>query len=151
MTFGSHRKALGRAVKENEYELLRFCNKLNMRIIGGASRLFTHFIRTVQPKSVISYADRRWSNGNMYEQIGFVHDHNSQPSYYYVMRGQRVNRFNLRKSVLIEKCGCPTDVSEHSFCRSRKWYRIYDCGTACYIWTPTPPTATCNADKTSAE
>ena len=134
MTFGSHRKALGRDTEEGEYELLRFCNKLNMRIIGGASRLFKHFIKIVNPKSVISYADRRWSVGGLYEKLGFTHDHDSQPGYYYVIQGKRINRFNLRKSVLVEKCNCPPDMSEHEFCKSKKWYRIYDCGAACYIW-----------------
>lgn len=134
MTFGKMRKALGSVNQDNSYELLRFCNKLNTTVVGGASRLFKHFINEVKPQSVISYADRRWSMGNLYEKLGFSFSHNSRPNYFYIINGERVNRFTLRKDILISKYGCPSDMSEHQFCLSKKWYRIYDCGTACFIW-----------------
>ena len=59
MTFGKQRKNMGRKDDGNTYELIRFCNKLNTNVVGGASKLFKHFIKEFNPSSVISYADRR--------------------------------------------------------------------------------------------
>lgn len=132
MTFGKSRHFVGNG--RSEFELLRFCNKADTIVVGGASKLFTYFKKTYKPSSVISYADRRWSNGNMYNKIGFKFDHYSKPNYYYVIGDIRKNRFNFRKSVLVRKYGCPTDMSESEFCKKQKWNRIYDCGTAVYKW-----------------
>ena len=133
MTFGKLRKNLGNRNVEGQYELLRFCNVLNTSVVGGASRLLQYFIKTYHPRRLLSYCDRRWSSGGLYESIGFRLDHVSKPNYFYVFRDQRKNRFNYRKDMLVRKYGCPKDMSEHDFCLSRKWYRIYDCGTKVYV------------------
>lgn len=132
MTFGKSRHFIGNS--KTEYELLRFCNKLNTIVIGGASKLFTFFIKTYNPKSIISYADRRWSFGKLYEKLGFKFEHFSKPNYYYIVGTHRKNRFNFRKSILQKKYNCPENISEREFCKQQKWYRIYDCGTMVYKW-----------------
>ncbi|MBR4316253.1 MAG: hypothetical protein IKP65_04695 [Alphaproteobacteria bacterium] len=66
MTFGKPRFN-----KNYQYELIRFASKLGYQIIGGASKLLTCFINQYHPESIISYADRRYSNGELYEAIGF--------------------------------------------------------------------------------
>lgn len=132
MTFGKSRHFIGNC--NFEFELLRFCNKLNTNVIGAASKLFKYFIKKHNPNSVVSYADRRWSNGNLYNKIGFIKYNESAPNYYYIIGNRRRYRFNYRKSILVKKYNCPIDVSEHDFCLSQKWYRIYDCGCLCYKW-----------------
>lgn len=132
MTFGKSRHFIGN--NNYQWELLRFCNILNTNVIGGASKLFKHFVKIHNPNSVVSYADRRWSNGNLYDKIGFVKYNESAPNYYYVINGKRYYRFNFRKSILVKKYNCPLEMSEHEFCFSQKWYRIYDCGCLCYKW-----------------
>lgn len=132
MTFGKTRHFIGG--QKAQYELLRFCNKLNTRVMGGASKLFKHFVNTVHPDSIISYADRRWSVGNLYDRLGFKLYNKSKPNYFYIVNGRRMNRFNFRKSELVRKYGCPENVNEHQFCMSQGWYRIYDCGCLCYRW-----------------
>lgn len=132
MVFGKSRHFIGN--NKYEWELLRFCNKLNTTVIGGASKLFNFFIKKHNPISVVSYADRRWSNGNLYETIGFTKYNESKPNYYYIIGNKRHYRFNFRKSILVKKYNCPQDMSEHEFCLSQKWYRIYDCGCLCYKW-----------------
>ena len=132
MTFGKSRHFVGNG--KSEWELLRFCNKLNTNVVGAASKLFKYFLMMNNPSNVVSYADRRWSSGNLYNKLGFTLYNKSKPSYYYVIGDKKYYRFNYRKSVLMEKYGCPQDMSEHDFCKSMKWYRIYDCGCLCYIW-----------------
>ena len=96
MTFGKTRFS-----KKYEYELIRFCNRLNWQVIGGASRLLKYFERKFQPKSLVSYADRRWSIGTMYEKLGFTLDHISPPNYWYFKQGfQLHSRIEFQKHKL---------------------------------------------------
>ena len=127
MTFGKTRHFIGNS--SHQFELLRFCNKLNTSVIGAASRLFKYFIKTVKPNNIVSYADKRWSNGNLYEKLRFHKYNESKPNYYYVIGNRRKNRFNFRKSILVKKYNCPQDMSEHEFCKSKGWY-----GCLCYEW-----------------
>ena len=132
MTFGKSRHFIGSG--KYEWELLRFCNKLDTTVIGGASKLFSYFIRNYKPTSIVSYSDRRWSEGNMYNKLGFTLSHYSKPNYFYVIDNVRKNRFNFRKKILVEKYNCPLEMSERDFCKEKKWYRIYDCGTSVHVW-----------------
>lgn len=132
MTFGKLRKNLGRDAKDGCYELIRFCNKLNTTVIGGASKLLKYFIQTKMPQQIISYADKRWSEGALYETLGFDLLRESAPNYFYVIGNKRYNRFGFRKSELVKKYHCPKEKTEREFCLEKRWYRIYDCGTKVY-------------------
>jgi len=131
MTFGKGRVVMN-GVK-NEWELLRFCNKINHSVIGGASKLFKHFIKNYKPNQLISYADRRWSQGNLYNQLGFNMTHNSTPNYFYVVNNEREHRFKYRKNLLVEG-GFDKKKTEREIMYGRGIYRIYDCGNLVYIY-----------------
>lgn len=131
MTFGKNRINLGKSYLDGEYEMLRFCNKLGYNVVGGASKLLTYFIRTFKPIKIRSYADRRWSKGNMYEKLGFELVRYSPPNYYYVINKIRENRFNYRKDVLV-KNGFNKNKTEHEIMIERGIPRIYDCGCLVY-------------------
>jgi hypothetical protein len=127
ITFGNLRKSLGQKSQEGSYELLRFCNKLNTSVVGGASKLFKYFINNYEPKEIISYSDYSRSTGNMYEQLGFSLSHNSDPNYYWVIGGIRRHRFNFRKDKLIKE-GFDPSLTEVEIMKNRGLYRIFDCG-----------------------
>lgn len=133
MTFCKPRKNLGQEGGEGEYELLRFCNKLNTVVVGGANKLFQHFVKEKNPNSVISYADRRWNTGQVYENMGFEFTHFSDPDYSYVIGTQRCNKYNFKKELLVKQ-GFDPNKSEHEIMLERGIYRIYDCGCLCYKW-----------------
>lgn len=133
MTFGKPRLNLRGNKKDGNYELVRFANKLNLIVIGGASKLFKHFIKEYHPLEIVSYADKRWSLGRLYNVLGFVRDHDSAPNYYYVQGIKRMNRFRFRKDVLIRE-GYDQSKTEHEIMLERKIYRIYDCGTMVFKW-----------------
>jgi len=65
---------------EDGVELLRFCNAKNFQVIGGASKLLKHFERIHKPQSIVSYAKRDWSQGNLYKQLGFEFVSYTEPS-----------------------------------------------------------------------
>ena len=129
MTFGRLRNNLGNKIKkEGEYELLRFCNKLNTTVIGGASKLLKHFINNNSVLSIISYCDRRISDGELYNKLGFSFIQNSKPNYFYTSKNKRVNRYNYRKDILVKE-GFDSNKTEKEIMKERGIYRIYDCGT----------------------
>ena len=132
MTFGSLRKSMGTKSQENTYEMLRFCNKLNTSVMGGADKLFKYFIKTYKPLEVISYADRSWSRGDLYKKLGFTFVSKTQPNYYYIVNKIRRYRFNYRKNILIKQ-GYDSTKSEHEIMLGRKIYRIYDSGSLKFI------------------
>jgi hypothetical protein len=131
MTYGSYRKAMGKKGSDSSYEMLRFCNKLNINVIGGASKLFKYFIKNYDPIEVISYADRSWSNGDLYIKLGFKFIHKTNPNYYYIINGNRKHRFGFRKDVLI-KNGADPNITEHQIMLDKKIYRIFDSGNLKY-------------------
>jgi hypothetical protein len=132
MTFGKKRLNLGfKKTKSDEYELLRFCNKLNHIVVGGASKLLKKFIIDQSPKEIISYADKRWSDGNLYEKLGFKFIKETVPNYYYIVNKKRESRFKYRKDVLV-RMGFDENKSESEIMEGRDIRKIYDCGNFLY-------------------
>lgn len=126
MTFGKSRFA------KDEFELLRFCNRLYTNVVGGASKLLNHFMKDhPEIKSVTSYADRRWSKGKLYESIGFSKVHVTEPAYFYIVNGVRENRVKYQKHKLIA-AGADPNKTEHEIMKECGYPRIYDCGTIKY-------------------
>lgn len=95
MTFGKPRFNGG-----YEYELLRYASACGTQVVGGAGKLLKHFEKTYNPKSLISYADRRWSNGNLYKALGFELIGKTAPNYFYVKGVERFNRVRFQKHKL---------------------------------------------------
>ena len=132
MTFGKPRLNMGRKTREEgTWELVRFANKVNTSVIGGASKLFKYFLKNYNPNVIISYSDKRWSEGKMYKILGFEFSHSSEPNYYYIIGKHRENRFKYRKDRLIA-AGFDGTKTEHQIMLDRNIYRIYDCG--CRVW-----------------
>ena len=132
LTLGKKRKFMNSSSKsEGEYELLRFCNKLNTNVVGGASKLFKYFIRNYSFTEITTYADRSHSQGNLYEKLGFNFLHKTEPNYYYVIDGVRKHRFGFRKDFLIKE-GFDPNKTEHEIMLERKIYRIFDSGSLKY-------------------
>jgi hypothetical protein len=127
MSFSSNRRSLGSVKKENEYELLRFSNKLNTIVIGGASKLFNFFLKEIKPIKVISYSDKRYFNGKIYETLNMDFIGNTKINYWYIKGKNRYHRFKFRKDVLV-KNGYDQTKTERQIMMENKYYRIYDCG-----------------------
>lgn len=135
MTFCKKRIALGHTHVENEYELSRFCNNYTFYIVGGASKLLKYFERKYKPKKIITYADKRWSEGGVYFKLGFTHTHDSKPSYWYTKNClERVHRFNFRKSELSKKLeSFNHNLTEWENMNLNGWHRVWDCGNMVFI------------------
>jgi hypothetical protein len=131
MTFSKSRLS-----KVYEYELLRFCNKINTTVVGGFSKLLKYFERTYNPNSLVSYANRRWSTGNVYDKNGFIFSHNSIPNSFWFKPNENIlySRLKFQKHKLKYIKGFEYDPTkkgnENMFING---YRvIYDSGNKVY-------------------
>ena len=128
MTFGKPRFN-----KNYDYELIRFASKLGVQIIGGASKLLAHF-RKCHSGSIVSYADRRYSDGRLYEAIGFEKKEESAPNYWWTKGQVKLSRYQCQKHRLhkILENDFNPDLSESENMILNGWNRIYDCGNIVY-------------------
>jgi hypothetical protein len=118
------------------FELLRFANLSQHYVVGGFSKILSHFKRNYQAKKLLSFADRRWSSGGMYENSGFTLTRVSAPNYFY-FRAEEPNtlysrvRFQKHKlEKLLEKFD--PEKSEVENVLANGWDRIWDCGNLVY-------------------
>jgi hypothetical protein len=122
---------------DNKYILTRFCSKLDTNVIGGFSRLLKHFERLYNPKSLISYANRRWSRGNVYEVNGFEFVNATPPNYFYFHESNGSlleSRIKYQKHKLKDKLSnFDETLTETENMYNNGYRKIYDCGNKLYI------------------
>lgn len=115
--------------RHHEWELIRMCFKKGVTVRGGVSRLITKFERENRPKSLLSYADRRYSRGKGYEATGFNHVGVTSPSYFYFKHSRLFNRINFQKHKLSKKLKIYDEsLSEWENMKANGYDRIWDCG-----------------------
>jgi hypothetical protein len=136
MTFDKKRRFISKGVEiDGEYELIRFCNKLNTNVVGGFSKLLNYFILLNKPYKIITFSDIRWSGINpektVYSKTGFNVVGITPPNYWYVDRKKyihRYHRYTFRKNVLIGE-GYSKEKTEWEIMQEKNYDRIWDCGS----------------------
>jgi hypothetical protein len=118
--------------KSKLWEINRFASIENTNVVGGASRLFKWFLRIQNPRQVISYADTRWSNGDLYSGLGFDKVSNGTPNYWYFLSngGDRIHRFALRKTKEDNQT-----LTEYQNRLHQGYLRIWDYGSSKWKYT----------------
>lgn len=142
MTFGKIRNTMGSGNEDLSdcWELVRFCNKLNTSVVGGASRLFKHFIAHHNPIRVRSFSDRAHTKGNLYQTLGFIPIHTNDESYVWVdlsdnraysrVTAQKHNLKKFLKDDMID-----LGQTEREIMEAHGYARVFDSGTITWEWT----------------
>lgn len=131
MCFGKIRgKIFNHVGTRDEYELLRYCCLPGWQIIGGASKLLSHFIKHAHPTKIVSFSSNDISNGSLYKKLGFQKIKETYGNYWYVSRNSlvRYHRYNFRKTELIKK-GYDANKTESQIMDDLPYHKIYDSGT----------------------
>lgn len=142
MTFNKLRMSMGRNhTDSNVWELSRFCNSLDTTVIGSASKLFRYFTDNYNVDDIISFSDRAYTSGNIYDTLGFKKDKILPPSYVWVnaendifynrVRCQKRNLRNLFKdpSIDIENKTEDMIMEEHGY------VKVYNSGRLRWVWS----------------
>lgn len=123
--------------KDSEWVVMRFCNKLNTSISGAAEVLFNYFKKTVNFKQVVSYSDRRFFSGQIYNKIGFNFVGYTAPNYYYIVNNYKnlKNRMSFQKHKLSKLLPYfDGTLSEWQNMKNNGYDRIWDCGSSKFIF-----------------
>ena len=113
-----------------EYDLVRYAT--SKRVVGGFSKLLKaskKHLKELGVEFIVSFADKRYSDGNMYLQNGWEHVYDTKPDYQYVIEDMRVRKQNFRRKILEEKLpNFNPDESEMVNMLKHEIFPIYDCG-----------------------
>lgn len=104
------------------FELSRFCSKLNCSIVGGASKLFKHFLKE-NNGTIVSYSNLSRTTGKIYERLGFKFSHLSPPNYIW---------WNTRNGTVKSRYQCQMK-NEVQVMHGQGYIRIFDCGNAVWV------------------
>lgn len=135
MTFSNLRITLGRQSEENSYELCRFVSLPHFNCVGIANKLLSYFERNYKWEKLVTYADLRWSIGDLYDKLGFQKQHISKPNYWYIdfTLLKRWHRYNYAKHLLKDKLIIfDESLSEWENMLANGHDKIYDCGNIVY-------------------
>lgn len=108
-----------------EWELSRFACRMGLNVVGGFSRLLKYF-RSNHSGSIISYADRRYSDGGVYYKNGFELIRTNSPSYYYVDGNYLIRHHRMKFQKKLIGAG---NLTEYERAVEMGFNKIYDCGT----------------------
>lgn len=118
--------------KSDSWEIVRMASKKNCSVSGGMSKLLNHFIKEYNPKSILSYADRRISQGKSYEALGFNKIRTTRFGYcYYKPRTGVIPRQHLMKSRL-KKLGYDSNKTEDDIAKEMGLFKLCDAGHILY-------------------
>ena len=112
------------------YEIIRFFNILEHRVIGGASKILHYFIEQYHPSKITTFADRRFSTGELYKKLGFNLIKTTKPNYSYMSNGVVLSRQKCQKRRLNNLLG---DLFDGSKSESENMFqagyrRLWDAG-----------------------
>ncbi len=120
--------------KNYDFELIRFCNKLNITVVGGFSKLLKNF-RCLHQGTIISYANRRWSNGNLYYKNGFELINITSFNYFYFQKDNILyNRQKFQKYKLVNLLdNYDKNLTESENMYNNNYRKIFDSGNKVFI------------------
>lgn len=104
------------------------------KVVGGFTKLLTYFENKYNYPTIISFADLRWSDGNMYEVCGFELEKTIPPDYSWCKDKQLWHKFSWRHTTGLKTLPqYDPSLSEYMNMSSHGYYRIWDCGKLKYI------------------
>ena len=138
MSFGKLRGQNKLHNNKDHYELVRFVTKDNMRITGGASKLFKKFISEYNPVYIICYSDNDFFTGETYNKLGFkLKSLGESIDYLWVKGTNALSRYECMASKLLEKYPKYRNINiegsvEDYIMHDLGYNKLYRCGNS--IW-----------------
>lgn len=113
--------------KGTRYDLNRYAS--SGRVVGGFSKLLKHFQNNNNWSQIVSFADLRWSDGDLYNKNGFMLDKILPPDYYWVVDDTRQHKFNWRHDGNLKHLpNYDKNLSEAVNMINHGYHKIFNCG-----------------------
>ena len=138
MSFGKLRGQNKLHNNKDHYELVRFVTKDNVRVTGGASKLFKKFISEYHPVYIICYSDNDFFTGETYNKLGFkLNSLGKSIDYQWVKGTKSLSRYECMASKLLEKYDKYRNINitgsiEDYIMHDLGYSKLYRCGNS--IW-----------------
>ena len=121
-----------------QYELTRLCFNDKYIVIGGAEKLFKHFLNKYNPESIVAYCDISKFTGNVYTRLGFKtsNDCITEPNYVWVDKDKNsvLTRYQTQKHLLVKHGLGSKEQTEDEIMLELGFYKIYDSGNLRLAW-----------------
>jgi len=112
--------------KQHEWELIRSCSKLNHNVVGGMTKLLTHFRRIYSGK-LMTYVDQSHFSGSGFS--GWVEEGLTQPGYAWTDGSETISRQKCQKQNLTKWLpSFDPSKSQTENMHSAGFYRIFNAG-----------------------
>ncbi len=87
-------------------ELIRYCTKNNVTVVGGLDKIIKHYEREMSPNHIMTYIDLDWGRGDAFRKIGFSATETKEPITYWVNShtGER-SRLPLENHIKVKNKG----------------------------------------------
>jgi len=120
-----------------QWEIIRYACTLDKTVVGGFSRLLTHFKRENSPNSILTFADKRFSTGELYFKNGFKLIADTNPNYFYYRGSEIISRQRCQKHRLHKILGhkCDNNASETINMLRNGYRKVYDAGHKKMLWS----------------
>lgn len=114
-----------RFAKNADWEISRYCSKRGVLVLGGASKLFSYFLKSFASsgQKILSYSDIAKTKGSLYEELGFNLDHISKPNYVWWRKGSEVK----------SRYSCQMKDEEKTM-HEQGYKRIFDSGNKVWLY-----------------
>ena len=122
----------------NTYEIVRYASRTGYYVVGGFSKLVKYsekILKNYGVKYLKTFADMRYSSGNLYEKCEFKLKHISPPNYIYFKNYHILTRYQCQKHKLKELLGeenFNNNLSEYENMVNNGWRKYEDCGNLVY-------------------
>lgn len=116
--FGKHHRQYNKVV------LKRFVSKFGISVAGGLSRLSKAGSKILKT-DIITWCDRRWTDGQTYLKAGWEPEEMLPPDYFYIKNGRFYCKKQSRRKAVVNT---PKEMTEHEHALQDGLYRVYDCG-----------------------
>lgn len=127
--------SIWRKLKDTIY-LDRYCTSLTLP--GGMGKLLKCAKKealSLGCSSIVTFADKEVSNGELYEKLGFKVDKELRPDYKYFYKNSLVHKFNFRKNRFKDDAELlyKENLTERELALLNDIPRVWDCGKIRYI------------------
>lgn len=117
--------------EKGKYELIRYCSKTGISIIGGMKKLVSNFKSEYGIEMIVSYADRRYTT-KLHSVYGDKLISITKPNYYYFKGKMIYSRIRFQKHKLksdrITRDFYDENLTEKEICEKAGLRILYDCG-----------------------
>ena len=148
MTFNPMKAHQGHRKSDfDDWELSRFCSLCDTTVVGGASKLFKHFVSNYRFGKLVSFSDIAHTSGKLYSLMGFNQVSTSAPSYVWVhlKTDAYYKRTACMKNKLKKLFNDPTididHLTEKQIMESHGYAQVFDSGLIRWEYIRTAPSS----------